>query len=112
MYWLFVADMNTLRPLLDKWKDVVVVYMLRLAIAPCVESIILLDRLFYLEEYGTAHCTCVAYSMHACVLYARVCVTCMYMCCILYVCVLYVLMQHRVLIIPHHRIQCHINATV
>lgn len=28
--------------------------MLRLAIAPCVETIILLDRLFYLKEHGTS----------------------------------------------------------
>ena len=59
------TDMNSLQPLLNRWEDVVVVYMLRLAIAPCVESIILLDRLFYLEEHGIYQYTCVA--VHVCV---------------------------------------------
>ena len=53
------TDMNTLRPLLDRWKDVVVLYMLRLTIAPCIESVILLDRLYYLQEHGMYHCMCV-----------------------------------------------------
>lgn len=44
--------MKTLDPLLARWKDVVVLFMLRLAIAPCVESVILLDRLLYLREQG------------------------------------------------------------
>ena len=33
-------------------------YMLRLAIAPCVESIILLDQLLYLKEQGIIQCVC------------------------------------------------------
>lgn len=48
-------DMDSLDPLLGRWKDVVVVFMLRLAIAPCVESVILLDRLLYLREQGEYH---------------------------------------------------------
>ncbi|XP_065898432.1 methyltransferase-like protein 25B isoform X2 [Dysidea avara] len=52
-------DMKTLDPLLARWKDVVVLFMLRLAIAPCVESVILLDRLLYLREQGDqVSCDC------------------------------------------------------
>ena len=77
-HWLFATDMSTLRPLLDRWKDVVVMYMLRLTIAPCVESIILLDRLCYLKEHGMlCHCVCV---------YVFVCV----------------LIQNLILIMSHH----------
>ncbi|CAD5120496.1 DgyrCDS9062 [Dimorphilus gyrociliatus] len=35
-----------------KWFDVVVLYVLRLAIAPVIESVILLDRLLFLKEQG------------------------------------------------------------
>ena len=64
------ADMNTLRPLLDRWKDVVVMFMLRLTIAPCVESIILLDRLCYLKEHGM--CYCVSVCVYTCI-HTQVC---------------------------------------
>ncbi|XP_026472972.1 protein RRNAD1-like isoform X1 [Ctenocephalides felis] len=38
---------------LSEWKDVVRFYSLRLLLAPLVETIILLDRLIFLEELGT-----------------------------------------------------------
>ncbi|XP_064620857.1 methyltransferase-like protein 25B isoform X2 [Lineus longissimus] len=34
------------------WKDVVIMYVLRLMLAPVVESLILLDRMIYLSEQG------------------------------------------------------------
>lgn len=37
---------------LSEWKDVVRFYSLRLLLAPLVETIILLDRLIFLEELG------------------------------------------------------------
>ncbi|CAF4875279.1 unnamed protein product [Pieris macdunnoughi] len=37
------------------WKRVVVLYTLRLALAPLVETLILLDRLYYMIEHGI-HC--------------------------------------------------------
>lgn len=37
---------------LDKWKEVLVFYSLRLLIAPVVESLILLDRMLFLHEHG------------------------------------------------------------
>lgn len=36
----------------DHWKRVVVLYTLRLALAPLVETLILLDRLYYMIEHG------------------------------------------------------------
>jgi len=54
-YNSWYLDMKTLDPLLARWKDVVIIFMLRLAIAPCVESVILLDRLLYLREQGKCY---------------------------------------------------------
>ena len=41
-----------LQPLLDKWRQVVVYYVLRLLLAPLWEALILLDRLLFLRERG------------------------------------------------------------
>ena len=35
-----------------EWREVAVFFMLRLALAPCVETLILLDRLLFLTEQG------------------------------------------------------------
>ncbi len=40
---------------LSQWKDVVAFYTLRLALAPVVETVILLDRLLYVREQGNRH---------------------------------------------------------
>jgi hypothetical protein len=37
---------------LSQWKQVVIFYTLRLLLAPVVETILLLDRLLYLQEHG------------------------------------------------------------
>ncbi|XP_050669749.1 methyltransferase-like protein 25B isoform X1 [Leptidea sinapis] len=37
---------------LSQWKRVIIVYTLRLLLAPLVETLILLDRLYYLTEHG------------------------------------------------------------
>lgn len=37
---------------LDRWKDVVVLYTLRLLLAPLVETVVLWDRLLFLKENG------------------------------------------------------------
>lgn len=37
---------------LDQWKRVVVFYTLRLMLAPCVENVVLYDRLLFLMENG------------------------------------------------------------
>lgn len=41
---------------LEDWKKVTVVYSLRLLVAPVLESLILLDRMFYLYENGCQSC--------------------------------------------------------
>ncbi|GFY46032.1 protein RRNAD1 [Trichonephila inaurata madagascariensis] len=41
---------------LEKWKDVLIFYILRLMTAPVVESLILIDRLIYLYEQGHPGC--------------------------------------------------------
>lgn len=38
---------------LNMWKHVVIFYTLRLILAPLVESIILMDRIIFLQERGT-----------------------------------------------------------
>ena len=38
-----------------EWREVAVFFMLRLALAPCVETLILLDRLLFLTEQGMTH---------------------------------------------------------
>ena len=43
--------------LLEKWKQVVAFYTLRLSLSPVVETLILLDRQLYLYEQGIIlHC--------------------------------------------------------
>jgi hypothetical protein len=37
---------------LSQWKRVVIFYTLRLLLAPLVETVLLLDRLLYLQELG------------------------------------------------------------
>lgn len=37
----------------ERWKDVVAFYTLRLALAPVVETLVLLDRMLYLHEQGS-----------------------------------------------------------
>lgn len=44
--------MPSLGPLLAQWERVAIFFVLRLTIAPCVESLILLDRAAYLKEQG------------------------------------------------------------
>lgn len=44
--------LKTLLSKLSNWKDVVAFYTIRLALAPVVETAILLDRMFYLQEQG------------------------------------------------------------
>lgn len=41
-----------LAALLCEWRAVAVFFMLRLVLAPCVESALLLDRLLFLREQG------------------------------------------------------------
>lgn len=48
----FSTDMSVLRPLLAQWEMVAVFFMLRLTVAACVESMLLLDRAMYLQEQG------------------------------------------------------------
>lgn len=38
--------------MLSEWSKVAVFFMLRLLLAPCVESVVLLDRLLFLREQG------------------------------------------------------------
>lgn len=49
---LFLADMEALGELLGEWKKVTVFFLLRLCLAPCVESLMLLDRALFLREQG------------------------------------------------------------
>ena len=44
--------MPSLGQLLTQWERVAVYFLLRLTIAPCVESLMLLDRTAYLHEQG------------------------------------------------------------
>ena len=34
----------------DQWQNIVMYFLLRLIIAPCIETLILLDRLLFLKE--------------------------------------------------------------
>ena len=38
--------------LLRQWEHVVIYFLLRLTMAPCVETLILLDRVLFLQEKG------------------------------------------------------------
>ena len=46
------AQMCVARGRLDRWREVVAFYVLRLSLAPLLESLILLDRVMYLAENG------------------------------------------------------------
>ena len=46
------ADLQALAPLLAEWKKVAVFFVLRQLVAPCVESLLLLDRALFLMEKG------------------------------------------------------------
>lgn len=52
----YIGDeiLKTVQFKLSKWKDVVAFYTIRLALAPVVETLILLDRMFYLQEQGVS----------------------------------------------------------
>ena len=41
-----------LAALVLEWREVAVFFMLRQVLAPCVESVLLLDRLLYLRKQG------------------------------------------------------------
>lgn len=47
---------------LTQWSRVVKFYTLRLMLAPLIETVILLDRLLYLQEIGKKMKMCVRYS--------------------------------------------------
>ena len=50
--------MQALEVLLGQWEKVTLFFILRLVLAPCVESLVLLDRVLYLQEqseYKTPH---------------------------------------------------------
>ena len=50
---LTAEDLRVLCLLVDtQWENVAKYFMLRLALAPCVESLILLDRVQFLKEQG------------------------------------------------------------
>ena len=52
------AGMEELQPMLAQWWKVALFFLVRLVLAPCVESLILLDRAIYLREIGMSlHCT-------------------------------------------------------
>ncbi len=47
------AELDALRTLVEEeWTRVAVFFMLRLTLAPCVESVLLLDRALFLTEQG------------------------------------------------------------
>lgn len=46
------VECETTQEMLKQWKRVVIFYILRLVLAPFVESIILYDRVLYLREHG------------------------------------------------------------
>ena len=43
---------ESIEALLYQWKEVAVFFMLRLVLAPCVETALMLDRLLFLMEQG------------------------------------------------------------
>ena len=50
------AELDALRVLVEEeWRRVVMFFMLRLTLAPCVESVLLLDRAMFLIEQGNYH---------------------------------------------------------
>jgi len=51
-------DLEELEVLVEQeWRQVVVFFMLRQALAPCVERLLLLDRTIFLLEQGSSTCT-------------------------------------------------------
>ncbi len=46
------TDVEALGELVGEWEKVTVFFLLRLALAPCVESLVLLDRVLFLQEQG------------------------------------------------------------
>lgn len=46
--------LRTVQCKLSRWKDVVAFHTIRLSLAPVVESLILMDRMFYLKEQGNS----------------------------------------------------------
>ncbi|XP_064608363.1 uncharacterized protein LOC135472677 isoform X2 [Liolophura sinensis] len=46
------AQLHSAQTQIGRWRDVVAFYTLRLALAPVIETLILLDRQLYLWEYG------------------------------------------------------------
>ena len=50
--------MEELQPMLAQWWKVALFFLVRLVMAPCVESLILLDRAHFLKEKGTSCPVC------------------------------------------------------
>lgn len=48
-----LEELNDL--VVEQWERVAIFFMLRLALAPCVESLILLDRAIFLAERSASH---------------------------------------------------------
>ena len=51
-------DTESIKAELDSWWDVVIYYTLRLALAPVIETVVLLDRCVYLHENGYRKAGC------------------------------------------------------
>ena len=49
---LTAAQLERAADRLTEWKDVVAFFTVRLALAPVMESLVLLDRCLFLHEYG------------------------------------------------------------
>ncbi|CAI8050587.1 Protein RRNAD1, partial [Geodia barretti] len=45
-------DREELLAMAEEWREVAVFFMLRLSLAPCVESLVVCDRLLFLSEQG------------------------------------------------------------
>ncbi len=50
----FLSDVPALRELVGEWEKVTVFFLLRQVLAPCVESLVLLDRVLFMREQGTS----------------------------------------------------------
>ena len=49
----FIAEeIESMDVLLRQWQHVVMYFLLRLTMAPCIETLILLDRVLFLQEKG------------------------------------------------------------
>ena len=64
--------MSVLGPFLAQWEKVGVFFMLRLTVAACVESMLLLDRAMYLQQQGVemmahAHTHILLITFHTCI---------------------------------------------